>query len=379
MFEPLIKKLDELERGLASASLRSPKKIAALLNGIIGQVNIFMQKADSLPKGSRTALTSLKRIAQDCASGVTGGTLPYQSLRAASRDNIGRYNKTLKLLDAGQLTDQHKKEFRKTENSPTEALITAKVEKIGKLMIDKNVPNHFAKNKEQLLSQIVEIKKQLRDKFGALRQNELVELDPRELVDTHTLEEIAELTIDDLKEYGKTIPDEVRALNESFKKSYLKLPPALKEPFAIIEFPIVPQFVDFTAGSEGKLERAGFKVTQVGEHYIVLEDQHLLVLDIDRLGIKSSGIKAGRGGKLKTVKGDDTSPNSLWNVAGRILAEINKRSSIHYVVASNVAKRNPRNPKLALVWIIPEKARIDLSRSLRTTEVNWDIPTIANV
>lgn len=380
MFEALIKNLDTLESGLAKNALRNRKTILGLLNDISGQVTTLTQKGAALPKGSRSELSNLSRVVRDCHSGVSTGRMTYQGLREASRDIIGKINKKLKLFDEGLFegTDQNAPKTGPNKEYATEALIKGKVEKLSQLMLKKYVTDigTTAKAKVSIMERVKDLTPILSEKFAKFTQKELVELNPQELVDNYTIEEIAGLTLSDLREYATKIPDDVRALNDSYKKFYRRLPTALSNPFSVIQYPVVPLFADFTAGMDnGKLEHAGFKVSRVGEHYIVLEDQYLLVLDTEKLGIKSA-MRTDRKGRLKSVKNSDDlhDPSSPSFVINEVLELINGPSNTKYVVGSSVPIKNPRNPKHILVWIVSQKARNALDRVLRSAEVKWDIP-----
>ncbi|MNR08437.1 hypothetical protein D3C85_1245920 [compost metagenome] len=119
-----------------------------------------------------------------------------------------------------------------------------------------------------------------------------------------------------------------------------------------------------------KLERAGLTVTRVGDHFIVLENQYLLCIDTEAVDMMTT-MKYNRD-KTKFVSIKNQKENNPE--IEQILNLINQRSNIQYTTASHTIVRNPRNPKLAFVWIVPEHTRLVLEQSLRTRQVDWDIP-----
>jgi hypothetical protein len=97
----------------------------------------------------------------------------------------------------------------------------------------------------------------------------------------------------------------------------------------------------------------------------------LLALDMERLGIRASS-RINRAGKTVKDKNDNAG-----EIIAKVLTAINSQSSVKYAPASDIRIRNPRNPKIMLVWIIPERKRKALEQALHTREVVWDLP-VAN-
>lgn len=170
----------------------------------------------------------------------------------------------------------------------------------------------------------------------------------------------------------------IKNLAHSYSKSYTKLPTTLKGmPFTAFRLPITPLFKDIGAQIDpGKLSRAGFEVTRVGDGYIVLENQSLIAFDHKELGI-DSGVRKVKGGfKIAKLTGPkreiahDESNDKLI----QLIEMINAKSHIRYALASSKFIPNPRNPKMWLAWIVTDAQRKALAQTLNTIEVDWGLP-----
>mgnify|MGYP001071290274 CR=1 FL=1 len=169
---------------------------------------------------------------------------------------------------------------------------------------------------------------------------------------------------------------EIRKLASSYSKYYSKLPRSLNgQPFAAILMPITPIYEDLSAQIDpGVLERSGLKVTRVGDGYIVLENQALLVFDIASMGW-DTGLTVGTG-KVVRLTGPKKEARSaeMLDSINDVLETVNKKSSTKYVLASSMLIPNPRNAKQWMAWVVTNTQRKQLEQVLRTVEVRWGLP-----
>lgn len=171
---------------------------------------------------------------------------------------------------------------------------------------------------------------------------------------------------------------DMKKVIESYSKHFRSLPTTLRGmPFKALSLPVAPLFKDLSAQIEpARLSRAGFDVTQVGDGYLVLEDQFLIAFDYRDQGMES-GVRKVKGG-FRAVR--HTGPartrhkDSAIDKLREILDKLNARSSVKYALASMKFVPNPRNPKLWLAWIVTEHQRTQLAQTLRTVEVDWGLP-----
>ena len=171
-------------------------------------------------------------------------------------------------------------------------------------------------------------------------------------------------------------------LARSYSKSYNKLPTSLKGlPFTAFHMPITPLFKDIGVQIDpSKLERAGFKVTRVGDGYIVLENQSMIAFDHKELGIDSGVRKTKRGYKIAKLSGPkrELAHTAANDKLIELIETINSRSHVRYSLASSQFVPNPRNPKMWLAWIVTDAQRKALAQTLNTIEVEWGLPFSLN-
>ncbi len=370
MFDKLFKILDKLESGLADKSLKSKTGILKLIESAyietvaLSNVGIGAQ----MPSGSKSIISRLKKLLQDTYKGLKTGIIEYKELRAIAKDKIGVQHTALKVLFEGSLSEDQKAQIRDTGDGVS-------LEKVDRFI--NTLQSHIIADNRAVSPRAQEIVAGVMMRLA----DKLTKLTPSELKHAETLnlrgmsvDEIDNLTISDLKK-GFTDSDAVRKLATSYDRYLTRLPAKLPAAFSAIRFPVVPLFTDWTAHNQPqRLLNVGIRVTPVGDSFMVLEDQYLLVLDSEKLGF-GSGFRTGRDGKQKSVnsRGNTRADERSIKIM-EILAEINKRSAVQYTVASDKLVANPRNPKLLLLWIVPEKVRRLLEQTLRTTQVDWDIP-----
>ena len=360
----LIELLDAFEEGIAKGTLRKRSEIVNSLQSIENQTTTIANTG-GLPPGTKSLALRIKQLAADIRKGLQEKELDAKEFRSIVRDKLGKLNTAFKLNTAGKLSASNKDEVRQHEAAPdTEA-------EIEELMQLHSFDQGVIRGKETWYGS------QLNDAiYEMLSRMSLAELRG---IDRHAFEAI---TADDLIEgmkhgYAHIVrnllhksDDEFKALSESYKHLKRLLPTHVDVAKAI-RYPVVPLFNDIDAvKNPRKLENAGLDVTRVGDHFIVLENQFLLCFNVEAMGFQQV-LKKARDGSTRSVRNlaqeDVTAVNDF-------IEQVNQRSHVKYVLASNTFVRSPTNNKLALVWIIPEKVRLVLEQTLRTRRVDWDIP-----
>lgn len=227
------------------------------------------------------------------------------------------------------------------------------------------------------------------DKEDRLSSRELVQSymdsfpydDIKTALDTHIAQVRSQRTS---KKMGTDVDADkaIANLAASYGKFFSKLPNSTKGlPFLAFQMPVTPLFKDLGAQIDpSKLERAGFKVTRVGDGYLVLEDQYIFAFDHKKLGI-DSGVRKVKGGfkiaKLSGPKREIAATEANDKII-ELLEQVNGRSHQRYALASTKFVPNPRNPNLWLAWIVNERQRKALDLTLRTIEVDWGLPFSLN-
>lgn len=380
MFDQLFEVLGTLESGLAAKTLKSPRQIKSLLTSAINQVTTMMQSSATLPKGSRSALTTLRRVMSDCLSGLNTGNISYKELRAVSRDKIGRDHALLKRLDDAEKKQPAELEFEDDDTEPmaASAVVKAKRKLLEAAMFKRYTNNLHGKSMVDMGRKVHGVMDSIETRWTRMSDKEVKKVDVEKLVATHTLEELMELSPEDMM--GGTLEsDELKELVSSYSKIMQKLPTNLHSSFQAFEFVVVPLFGALkTANGAARakflnaMQRSGVKVRMIGDHYPVFEKQYLLALDCKRLGIPK-GLKTTKAGKTKTVN-SPKADNGPDTIVGGVLDTINSVSPIKYVPASTQLISNPRNPDIKLMWIVPEKVRVAIADALHTSEVTWGLP-----
>lgn len=382
MFDQLFEVLGTYESGLADRTLKSPRQMKTLLTSAINQVTTLLQNGGSLPKGSRSSLTTLRRVMSDCLAGLTSGNISYKEVRAISRDKIGREHALLKRLEDANKKPVGELEFEDDDAEPMAAskLVQAKMKQIETALGKRYVMGNELSGPSavMMIRKTGELLEILTNKISRMTDSDVKKIDAENLVSTHTLEELSEMPPEDLMKKSEE-SDELKELVASYSKIMSKLPVNLHSPFQAFEFVVVPLFGAMKTANGaargkflGAMQRAGVKVRMIGDHYPVFEKQYLLALDCKRLGIPK-GLKTTKAGRTKTVN-TSKADNGPDTIVGKVLDTINSVSPIKYVPASTQLISNPRNPDIKLMWIVPENVRIAISNALHTSEVTWGLP-----
>jgi hypothetical protein len=165
---------------------------------------------------------------------------------------------------------------------------------------------------------------------------------------------------------------------EQYNKFKRKLPSSLNgRLFQAINLPVVPLFKDLSAAMDPRrLERAGFKVTQVGKDgFVVLENETILAIDRKALGIKKTVM---RGERFKVVRSNGAQrareETHAQNAILEILDDLNDQFRVNFDLASNLILPCPRSPGIWLAWVVTKRKRQALEEALRTVEVSWNFP-----
>jgi hypothetical protein len=154
--------------------------------------------------------------------------------------------------------------------------------------------------------------------------------------------------------------------------------------FKVFHMPVVPVYVEGKTKFDmpERLARAGFKVTPVGDAYLVLENQYLLAFDHKEMGI-DVGVRKVKG-KFKVMHRSGPKEEIARTEATTkildLLDQINDASNgTRYSLASTTFVPNPRNANIWFAWIVTEHQRKILALHLNTIEVEWDLPFSHNI
>lgn len=396
MFESLITLLDTFEQGMADKTLTRKSEIIRLLTSMQNQVQIILGKANQrLPQGSKSTLRRIGRLAGDLISGINATEISPKELRQITRDNMGVLNAALTKLNSGEdLNASQKAQVAEHESDEDKA------GEIRKLIEGYDWGSGLVDREKLSADQINEYLTEFLNGFSlselrAVDESQLNKLELSEIVNAVRAERgesrylpNGKLVVTDSAGPANSLrrslvvqhDAEVEILSKSYGELQSRIPSDLNgKPFAAISYPVVPLFDDIAAmQNPAKLKAAGFKkVTQVGDHFIVLENQYLLVIDSVKLGVKSLFRDATLDGKSHRVLNKSQGARirgEIGEALKGVMERINEASPVKYAIASNVVVRNPNNGNLSLVWIIPEHTRKALEHGLRTTQVAWDIP-----
>lgn len=172
----------------------------------------------------------------------------------------------------------------------------------------------------------------------------------------------------------------MKAATAKYQRYYSKLPNKFPagQMFDIIKMPVVPLFESMALNiNPAPLRRAGIKVTQIGDGFMVLEDQHLLAFDRTKVGWESSLKK--RGGvtygprRLSGPKQEESNFNQMMTIH-QIVDELNARSGQQFVLASSSFIANPRNRNMMYAWLMPKQQESRLRFTAASMKVRWDFP-----
>lgn len=368
----LIELMDTFEEGVAKATLRSRSQIAGHLRSIENAA-VTVSNQGRLPPGTKSIALRIRKLSADIRHGLESKELSAKEFRDVVKNKLGQLNTAFKQSISGKLSSAGKEQVREEhESQDTWPLIEKIVQEHGYDQSSGVVRGRHHYSGEHL---------------NAMMEKMLSSFTLQELrtMDMGIFESV---TVDDLIEGDKhgfghikrnlfhKSDEEYRQLSESYKHLN-KLLPRHVDVATAISYPVIPVFNDIDAiKNPHKLENAGFDVTRVGDHFLVLENQFLLCLNTEELDF-GKALKVSRDKtKLRSVKGkaaqqaEDQTSSAVLD----FLEQINMRSKVKYVLASDTIVRNPLNHKIALIWLIPEKSRHVLDQTLRTRKVDWDIP-----
>lgn len=391
-FDDLIKALNAFESGMAENTLTRKSDIIKRLEEISNQATILLNQG-SLPTGSKSTLLKIRKLVKETAEGLR--TDVFSSLgpiRRISRDHLGTLHSALTLQLGGGLTAEEKTQIRESYASDEDT--SAEIDRLiaafdpGSLTIGgTKVDLHTAMNHvRQFLDQNFTLSqlRSIQPYTGEMTPGGKPVKNPDCVWNDLTYSEVLAASEETPKgktrlaalkrELVKKHDDDLATLSESYKELSRRMPRTLKHPFAPIYYPVVPIFQDIGVyKNPTRLENAGLKVTRIGDHFIVLENQLLLCIDLDRIGIKDAIRLTKDGQRMKTVNNNSALETEVHKIVGHI-NETARHSGTSFAVASDTIVRNPNNPRIALVWLIEEKVRKKLANTLTNTKVQWDIP-----
>lgn len=388
--DKLFDAMDSFEHAMATRSIKSRKGSIDGLNAIAAQVVTVLNRGTSFKPGVKSILLRIERLVNETVKAIANGDYGnLTEIRQVSANKLGPLNAMLRGQNAGvKATNDQKaqvREYEKDEDTQDEiAFLTdpanynpgktkiGQHEYVGQDIVD-TVGSflHWNFSKSQLNSLVRAIKeykshvehrtpidenvKEIAEYWNGLTLMDILAAAPK----TPALREI-------VTALTKHHDDDLKDLAESYKSLAHRLPASLPAgtPFKAFYYPVVPIFKDFDASrSPAKLERAGFTVSKIGSHFMVLENQ--LLLCVDKHALESL--------YTKTVKGH-TTKEIFGLYMQEVLDAINSRFPKKYALASYHVVPHPKNPNLGFVWLISEHARVALSQSLHSTQVDWDIP-----
>src|SRR5690606_3924090 len=301
MFDQLIQLLNQLEATLAAGEVRSRTKYAAIL-GSIERESITLSNQRHKTSGSASLLSRIRSLAQSCRVALDERELTLKELRIISRDKFAVFNKGLQTMQAGSLSDTHREQIRDThESSVKDAEVDSILEKLKleprvtfeKIRVLGTQETRRVKkvHTEEHERDVATVKRVLLElSLDELRRLDLDALraDIGELVvqvfSTPNTREGIKQAVTFTRHYVQKTDDEFRALVDSYKNINSWLPVKIKGAFSAVRFPVVPPFHDIAAYRDpSKLTNAGFVVTVIGDNFIVLENQYLLVIDMEKV------------------------------------------------------------------------------------------------
>lgn len=391
VFDDLLAELSRYETGMANATLKSKVAIANQLMKIATKAVIILNEG-SMPPGTKSVVLRIERWTRETAAGVSGGSFRnLTEIRVVSKEQLGLMHSGLRQAINGGLSAANKEvlrtHFDADEDKTTEVnrLLEAfdpGATKIGGVAFDEKTIKEAAYTflaQNFTLSQLRSIQPYLPLEEGQTKPKR----DPDCKWNHATYLDIREALVADAKGRAKMSAfkrelvakhdNAHKELSESYKNLQRRLPRNIQHAYSAFYFPVVPSFKDINAYKSNRLESAGFKVTWVGDHFPVLENQLILCIDLKKVGVSESLSPTKDGERLKTVKNGE----EIRKKISEIIAEINvtaARTGVKLVPASDTVVRNPVNAHMTLVWLIPEHSRRLLAEMLNNTQVSWDIP-----
>lgn len=368
MFDDLVTELDAFEQTVSSGKLPRRSILIAQLTQIKNIIIIKLNQG-KLPIGSKSTLSKLSNLADALINGLKSPEIMTGNVFVTSvRDKFGPLNTALTKLNKGETLNADQKAHMRTFEGDADktGAINALMEgwKFGPTKFDgaterddedmDNIVRHF-----------------LHNNFTA---DQLKTID-RAKWDQITYKEIYKSNEESIRkikaELVQRSENDYKALSESYRSVSGRLPTKIPHggAFSAIKFPVVTVWSEVAASkNEFIMQNAGFKVTRVGAHFSILENQYLLCIDLDKAGVGQSIVLTKEKARTRQVNA------ALWGTAQNIVNTINERSPVKYAIASNTVVRNPRNARIAMIWLITEKQRMALTKTLHSREVDWDIP-----
>lgn len=385
-FDGVLNALSAFEEGMAKNTLRRKSEVIAKLNAISNETTT-LQNQGKLPQGTKSSLSKISKLVRDTISGLETGVFSnLTAVREVARDHFGRLHSTLRQqLDGGLNAEQ--KELVRENYANDEDKFEELKRLVGAFDPGTLLINGVKVEKRVALANVTTF---LNDNFTLSQLRSIRPLkedgtnDPDSKWNQISYPEIWAAMQPDAKGKAKLSAlkrelvqkhdDDLAQLSESYKELVRRLPRSLRVPFAAVYYPVIPVFHDLGAYKPGRLEHAGFKVKWIGTHFPVLEDQFLLCVDLDKIGIKDSVRMTRDGERMKTVNNDGELAKAVQGIIDQI-NETARHSGQSFSLASDTIVRNPNNPRIALVWLIDSRVRKQLHNLLDgKTKTTWDIP-----
>lgn len=390
MFDEILDALSAYEQGLADNELRTITAIASKLTDISNKATILMNRG-SLPSGTKSWISRISKWAKETSEGLRNKQFKnLTEIRKVSKDQLGVMHAGLRQAINGGVSAANKEMVRTTfeadedKKEEIDRLFEAFDPGSTKIMGIQIEPEKIELDVMRFLdmnfsvSQLRSIQPYLPLEAGQPKPkrdpdcvwNRTTYLEIREALDPQHKAKRSALK----RELVKKHDDEYATLSESYKDLNRRLPRSIQHAFTAVRFPVVPVFKDLSVyKNPRKLEAAELQVTRIGDHFIVLENQLILCVDLNKIGIKDSLRLTKNKERMKSVNNSGELAEAIMD----IISDINKtakRSGTKLVMASDTIARNPNNPSIALVWLIPEHSRKMLAETLNNTQVTWDIP-----
>ena len=392
-FDEILKALHAFEDGMAQAKIKSRSAVNERLSKI-SLLSTALMNEGSLPPGTKSTLLKIRNLCKDTVDALDNGRISsLTDVRLYSRDTHGPAHTMLRKQLTGKETAADKAQMREYTTDEDKA------PQINRLLeaFDPGSRNYGGEtlSLDEIKARVAQFldlhfsAAQLRS-IRPYAQGENTpggepKKDPNCEWNHVTFKDIADASGSDPKsrarlsalkrELVQKHDDAMATIALSYRDMNRRLPSKMRVPFEVIYFPVVPLFDDAMGASNKRLINAGLDVTYVGDHFPVLENQLLLCLDLDKLGIKEAFKKVGNHeeARLKTVNNKDETLMRINHIIGDING-IAERNGQRFALASDRIVRNPKNPRIALAWLLDERIRKKLASVLNSVRVDWDIP-----
>jgi len=391
-FDAVLNALTAFEEGMAKLTLKSKRAIIASLETISSECTVLVNQG-SLPPGTKSTLLKIRKLVKETADGLRNDVFSNLTpIRKISHDHVGTLHAALVQQLDGGLSANQKEQVRNSYASDEDK--AEEIERLVKAFDPGTLLVAGVKRPlEDALTDVAEFLdrnftlsqlRSIRPYTGEFTEGGKPKKDPESKWNQITYPEILAADLNDPKSKAKLSAlkrelvqkhdDDLAELSESYKELVRRLPRQLRHPFSMVYYPVVPIFQDIGAyKNPSRLENAGLSVKRIGDHFLVLEDQMLLCIDLDRIGVKGSLRLTRDGQKMKTVNNNNELEVAISDIVGQI-NETARHTGTSFAVASDTIVRNPNNPRIALVWLIEERVRRNLTNTLNNTKVQWDIP-----